>query len=195
MTTLIHRFVNAEPPKTDSTLAEQRTIQVLQVITTLSQHDWSWLRGNVEQPYVMMTPIEFNARYTPSEQAVKQLNAWNALTEPLNNQAPDISLYLLPWLNQTENVEATLRKKVSELQQHNANALMQFKHRQHEGIKITEQYITDLKHAHQNAQDWSITQVFIWSLANTEEPMLIHVRYNLKSQQGRADFTPMMEKH
>ncbi len=195
MTTLIPRFANAEPPKTDSTLAEQRATQVLQVITTLSQHDWSWLRGNVEQPYVMMTPIEFNARYnTPSEQAVKQLKAWNALTETLNGQAPDVSLYLLPWLNQTENVEETLRKKVSELQQHNANTLMQFKHRQNEGVKITEQYITDLKHAHQNAQDWSITQVFIWSLANPEEPMLIHVRYNLKSQPGRADFTPMMEK-
>ncbi|MTC61480.1 hypothetical protein GKR50_15930 [Providencia rustigianii] len=194
MTTLIPRIANAKSPKTESTLAEQRATQVLQVITTLSQHDWSLLRGNVEQPYVMMTPIEFNASYTPSEHAVKQLNAWNALTGSLNNQAPDISLYLLPWLNQTENVEATLKKKVSELQQHKANALTLFKHRQNEGIKITEQYITDLKHAHQNAQDWSITQVFIWSLANPEKPMLIHVRYRLESQQGREDFTPMMEK-
>ncbi|EMT6574966.1 hypothetical protein [Providencia rettgeri] len=194
MTTLIPRFANAEPPKTDSTLAEQRTTQVLQVITTLSQHDWSWLRGNVEQPYVMMTPIEFNASYTPSEQAVKQLKAWNALTETLNGQAADVSLYLLPWLNQTENVEETLRRKASELQQHNANTLVQFKHQQNEGVKVTEQYIADLKRAHENAQDWSITQIFIWSLVNPEQPVLTHVWYRLEGQQGRGDFTPMMEK-
>ena len=194
MTKLIPRFTNAETPKTDLTLAEQRLTQVLQVITTLSQQDWSLLRGNVEQPYAMTTPIAFNTSYTPSEQAVKQLKAWNSLTETLNDQAPDVSLYLLPWLNQTENVEAMLRKKVSELQQQNANALTQFKNQQNEGIQITEQYITSLKHAQQNAQDWSITKVFIWSLVNPEKPVLTHVLYSLENKQGREDFTPMMEK-
>ncbi|ELZ5939656.1 hypothetical protein SGI36_18090 [Providencia rettgeri] len=194
MTKFIPRFANAETPKTDSTSAQQRFTQVLQLITTLSQHDWSLLRGNVDQPYAMMTPIVFNAGYTPSEEAEHQLKAWNALTETLNDHAPDVGLYLLPWLNQTENVEAMLRKKVSELQQHNANALTQFKHQQNEGIQITEQYITDLKRAQQNAQDWSITQVFIWSLVNPEKPVLTHVLYNLEDKQGQEDFTAMMEK-
>lgn len=194
MTKLIPRFANAETPKTDSTSDQQRFTQVLQVITTLSQQDWSLLRGNVGQPYAMDSAIAFNASYTPSEQAESQLEAWNALTETLNDQAPDVSLYLLPWLNQTENIEATLRKKVSELQQHNANALTIFKNQQNEGVKITEQYVTDLKHAQQNAHDWSITQVFIWSLVNPEKPVLTHVLYSLESQQGREDFTPMMEK-
>ncbi|EJD6662547.1 hypothetical protein ACQ7CP_11305 [Providencia sp. R1] len=194
MTKFIPRFANAETPKTDSTLEEQRLTQVLQLITTLSQHDWSLLRGNVDQPYAMTTPIAFNAGYTPSEEAELQLKAWNTLTETLNDHAPDVGLYLLPWLNQTENVEAMLRKKVSELQQHNANALTQFRHQQNEAIQITEQYITDLKRAQQNAQDWSITQVFIWSLVNPEKPVLTHVLYNLEDKQGQEDFTPMMEK-
>ncbi|WP_272514732.1 hypothetical protein [Providencia sp. PROV229] len=194
MTKLIPRFANAETPKTDSTSAQQRFTQVLQLITTLSQHDWSLLRGNVDQPYAMTTPIAFNPGYTPSEEAERQLKAWNALTETLNDHAPDVGLYLLPWLNQTENVEAMLRKKVSELQQHNANALTQFKNQQNEGVQITEQYITDLKRAQQNAQDWSITQVFIWSLVNPEKPVLTHVLYNLEDKQGQEDFTPMMEK-
>lgn len=194
MTKFIPRFANAETPKTDLTSAQQRFAQVLQLITTLSQHDWSLLRGNVDQPYAMMTPIVFNAGYTPSEEAEHQLKAWNALTETLNDHAPDVGLYLLPWLNQTENVEAMLRKKVSELQQHNANALTQFRHQQNEGIQITEQYITDLKRAQQNAHDWSITQVFIWSLVNPEKPVLTHVLYNLEDKQGQEDFTAMMEK-
>ncbi|EMF4710570.1 hypothetical protein ACYJ2D_001646 [Providencia stuartii] len=194
MTKFIPRFANAETPKTDSTLEEQRLTQVLQLITTLSRHDWSLLRGNVDQPYAMTTPIAFNAGYTPSEEAERQLKAWNTLTETLNDHAPDVGLYLLPWLNQTENVEAMLRKKVSELQQHNANALTQFRHQQNEAIQITEQYITDLKRAQQNAHDWSITQVFIWSLVNPEKPVLTHVLYNLEDKQGREDFTAMMEK-
>lgn len=194
MTKFIPRFANAETPKTDSTLEEQRLTQVLQLITTLSQHDWSLLKGNVDQPYAMTTPIAFNAGYTPSEEAERQLKAWNTLTETLNDHAPDVGLYLLPWLNQTENVEAMLRKKVSELQQHNANALTQFRHQQNEAIQITEQYITDLKRAQQNAHDWSITQVFIWSLVTPEKPVLTHVLYNLEDKQGQEDFTPMMEK-
>ncbi|MFS4411121.1 hypothetical protein [Providencia sp. T47] len=194
MTKFIPRFANAETPKTDSTSAQQRFTQVLQLITTLSQHDWSLLRGNVDQPYAMTTPIAFNAGYTPSEEAERQLKAWNTLTETLNDHAPDVGLYLLPWLNQTENVEAMLRKKVSELQQHNANALTQFRHQQNEAIQITEQYITDLKRAQQNAHDWSITQVFIWSLVNPEKPVLTHVLYNLEDKQGQEDFTAMMEK-
>lgn len=194
MTKFIPRFANAETPKTDSTSAQQRFTQVLQLITTLSQHDWSLLRGNVDQPYAMTTPIAFNAGYTPSEEVERQLKAWNTLTETLNDHAPDVGLYLLPWLNQTENVEAMLRKKVSELQQHNANALTQFRHQQNEAIQITEQYITDLKRAQQNAHDWSITQVFIWSLVNPEKPVLTHVLYNLEDKQGREDFTAMMEK-
>ncbi|EFE53061.1 hypothetical protein PROVRETT_08222 [Providencia rettgeri DSM 1131] len=194
MTKLIPRFTNAETPRTESILEEQRFTQVLQLITTLSQQDWSLLRGNVRQPYLMDTPIVFNTGYTPSEQAERQLEAWNALTKTLNDQAPAVDRYLLPWLNQTENVEATLRKEVSELQQHNANVLTQFKHQQNEGIQITEQYITDLKRAQQNAQDWSITQVFIWSLVNPEKPVLTHVLYNLEDKQGREDFTAMMEK-
>ncbi|WP_265495113.1 hypothetical protein [Providencia heimbachae] len=194
MIKLIPRFANAETPKTDSTLAEQRFTQVLQTIKVLSQHDWSLLRGKVDQPYAMNTSIEFKSNYALSEQAVKQLNAWNTLTEILNDQAPDVDLYLLPWLNQTENVEATLREKVSELQQKNANALTKFKNQQNEGIQITEQYITNLKRAQQDAQDWSITQVFIWSLVNPEKPVLTHALYSLENKQGREDFTPMMEK-
>ncbi|MBO1915956.1 hypothetical protein J4727_04855 [Providencia rettgeri] len=54
-------------------------------------------------------------------------------------------------------------EKGLELQQHNTNALTQFKHQQNEGVQITEQYITDLKRAQQNAHDWSITQVLFGS--------------------------------
>ncbi|SPZ23580.1 Uncharacterised protein [Providencia rettgeri] len=60
MAALIPRLENAEPPATESNVSQQSLSQVLQVITTLSQQDWSLLRGHVEQPYLMNYKIELS---------------------------------------------------------------------------------------------------------------------------------------
>lgn len=194
MAALIPRLENAEPPATESNVSQQSLSQVLQVITTLSQHDWSLLRGHVEQPYLMSYKIEFKPDYNPSEQAMTQLQNWNEIAESLRYETTYVSKYLLPWLNRTANVEMQVREKLSNNQQQNGEALSQFKKQQNEGVYITKQYITALNQAQENAQDWALTQVFIWSLVNPEKPVLTHALYSFENVQGRFDFTPMMEK-
>lgn len=200
------RLANAEP----LTLADKVTVSdvssVLQVLTTVTQsgQDWSLLRRHIKQNYFVVYEFEFMSNYQPSEQAKQQLAHWNSLIDPLDAfryQADDVSKILLSWLNQEANaerqltqLETRLRQSIIKRQKQIEEVMIPFKAQQNIGIQETEQYINALKQAQTNASDWALTQVFIWSLANPEKPILTHALFSLEDTKGREDFTPWVIK-